>query len=156
MHEIVRGSNRKSGPLRAVLKVDTMKAFDTVEWNFLFETLKLTGFPEMFIHWIKLGVETAQFSINLNGSLVGYFRSGRDLRQGNPISPYLFLIAMEAFSKLLEWNIQQNEYDYHPKCKQLGISHLTLANVLFITQVPPHGLSNLLQKLWRILGPYLD
>lgn len=51
------------------------KAFDTLQWDFLFHTMSLMGFPEEFIQWVKLGVKTAHFPINLNGSLVDYFQS---------------------------------------------------------------------------------
>ena len=68
-----------------------------------------------FIHY--LGEELCyylQVLLNLNGSLVGYFASERGLRQGDLLSPTLFLLVMEAFSQLLNINVVQMGYDYHP------------------------------------------
>lgn len=101
MHEVVRGYRCKRGNSKAVIKVDLMKAYDTVDWSFLFATMRIMGFPEKFICWIVNSATSAHFSINLNGSLVGYFPSKRGLSQGDPLSSYLFLIAMEVFTGLL-------------------------------------------------------
>lgn len=72
------------------------------------------------------------FSIMINGGLVGYFPGARGLRQGDSISPYLFLLVMEAFSSLLTQNIGTGDFQYHPKCQSLGISHVAFADDLFI------------------------
>lgn len=72
------------------------------------------------------------FSIMINGGLVGYFPGARGLRQGDSISPYLFLLVIEAFSSLLTQNIGTGDFQYHPKCQSLGISHVAFADDLFI------------------------
>ncbi|KAL3500951.1 hypothetical protein ACH5RR_035400 [Cinchona calisaya] len=68
----------------------------------------------------------------MNGSLVDYFHNERGLRQGDPISPYLFLIAMEVFTKLLEAKVAQKGFDFHPKCEQLKLTQISFADGLFI------------------------
>lgn len=100
-----------------------MKAYDSISWDFLFSLLRVMKFPTRFIEWIRKGVTIAQFSINLNGSLIGYFRDERGLRQGDPISPYLFVVAMEAFSMLRNWKVDQNGFHYYPKCEDLKFTH---------------------------------
>lgn len=77
-------------------------------------------------------VTTVKYSINLNGSLEGFFAAGKGLRQGDPLSPYLFLLVMEAFTCILDANIEYGGFTYHPKCKQLAISHISFADDLFI------------------------
>ena len=90
------------------------------------------GFPQQFMKWVINCVTTTQFSINLNGVLVGFFPSERGQRQGNPISPYLFLIAMEVFSALLKWNVIASGFDYHHRCSSLKLSHTVFADDFFL------------------------
>ncbi|KAL3516429.1 hypothetical protein ACH5RR_023331 [Cinchona calisaya] len=103
MHEMVKGYNRGDGSARYVVKVDIMKAYDSLRWDFLFCVLELMRFPPKFINWLRLGVQTAMFSLNLNGALTGYFPSSQGLRQGDLVSPYLFILAMVVFSLLLDY-----------------------------------------------------
>lgn len=81
---------------------------------------------------MQKGVITAWFSINLNGSLVEYFHSERKLRQGEPISLYLFLLVVEVFTQLIRKNVEEMGFDYHPKCKELLLTHITFADNLFL------------------------
>lgn len=89
-------------------------------------------FPESMIGWVRECVSTAHFSISMNGYLEGHFNGGRGLRQGDPISPYLFLMFMEAFSCTLKENIMQRGFKFHPSCEQLQVSHLCFTDDLFL------------------------
>ena len=60
------------------------------------------GFGLKCVKWIKQCVTTASFSILVNGSPADFFNSSRSLRQGDPLSPYLFVLGMEVFSTLME------------------------------------------------------
>ena len=72
------------------------------------------------------------FSISFNGGLEGYFKGARGLRQGDPLSPYLFIIAMATLSKLLDAAVEHEVYDYHPKCKRIKLTHLCFVDDLMI------------------------
>uniref|UniRef100_A0A7N0UT99 Reverse transcriptase domain-containing protein n=1 Tax=Kalanchoe fedtschenkoi TaxID=63787 RepID=A0A7N0UT99_KALFE len=58
------------------------------------------------------------------GKLKGFFKSGRGLCKGNPLSPFLFAIFMEIFYRFLKMQFQKKMIDFHPKCKKVNISHL--------------------------------
>ncbi|KAL0286394.1 UNVERIFIED_CONTAM: hypothetical protein Sradi_7149200 [Sesamum radiatum] len=71
----------------------------------------------------------ASFSVSLNGAIHGFFKGGRGLRQGDPMSPYLFVLVMEVGSALLRYRVQQSpQFQYHWKCKDLGLINLCFAD----------------------------
>lgn len=128
VQDLLRNYHRNTGTPRCALKVDLMKAYDTVRWDFIRGVLKASGFPEAFVQWIMECVTTTSFSISINGELKGFFQGGRALRQGDPLSPYLFVLVMEAFSGLMNDMIQQGHFKYHWRCQKLKISHLFFAD----------------------------
>ncbi|KAL0298097.1 UNVERIFIED_CONTAM: hypothetical protein Scaly_3072700 [Sesamum calycinum] len=79
--ELLAGYNHAKLPPRCTIKLDLKKAYDSVEWDFLIEVLKLFNFPPTFVGWIVQCVSTASFSISLNGSIYGFFPGARGLRQ---------------------------------------------------------------------------
>ena len=82
-------------------KLDLEKAYDRINWDFLLSVMQRMGFGEKWIGWIRWCISTASFSVLVNGSPTGFFRSSRGLRQGDPLSPYLFVLGMEALSSLI-------------------------------------------------------
>jgi len=93
-------------------------------------------------------VETTSFYVYVNGSLFNNFKGQCGVQQGDPLSPYLFIIDMEYFSRLLKINTQQLGFHFHPKCQALGISHLGFTNdILLLYRCDMAFVSIILQQL---------
>ncbi|KAK4383839.1 hypothetical protein Sango_3114300 [Sesamum angolense] len=131
--ELFAGYNRQGLPMRCALKVDLRKAYDMVEWDFLSVVLQLFGFPGTFIRWVEECVTTPMFSVCINGNPHGFFKGSRGLRQGNPMSPFLFVMIMEVLQLMLLQLIDQNEgFSFHWRCKELGLFQLCFADDLLL------------------------
>lgn len=85
-----------------VISIDAKKAFDHVEWNCLFATLHKFGFGDRFISWIRLLYTSPKASICTNDTHSSYFTLSRGTRQGCPLSPLLFALAIEPQSIALK------------------------------------------------------
>ncbi|KAL2248022.1 UNVERIFIED_CONTAM: putative mitochondrial protein [Sesamum indicum] len=95
--------------------------------------LQLFGFPQTFTRWIEECVTTAAFSIGLNGNPHGFFTGARGLRQGDPLSPYLFVLVMEVLHLGLLQLIEQDlQFSYHWKCEPAKVFQLGFADDLLL------------------------
>ncbi|KAL0284376.1 UNVERIFIED_CONTAM: Retrovirus-related Pol polyprotein from type-2 retrotransposable element R2DM [Sesamum radiatum] len=131
--DLFAGYHRKRFPPSCALKVDLKKAFDSIEWEFLEAALNVFNFPATFRGWIMECVSSATFSISLNGSTHGFFKGARGLRQGDPLSPYLFVIVMEMLNLIIKERIlQSDQFCYHWRCKELELVMLSFADDLLL------------------------
>lgn len=86
---------------KMLVKLDIRKEYDEVNRSFLLKVLRRFGFSEEWIKWVANCINTTRFSILLNGSPQGFFVSEKGIRQGDPISPFLFIIMVEALGRLI-------------------------------------------------------
>ncbi|CAL1371584.1 unnamed protein product [Linum trigynum] len=130
-HELIHYlKNKRTGKKGfTALKVDMEKAYDRVEWPFLLAVLEKLGFNQVWVRWVQECISTASFSVMVNGSPSGFFRSTRGLRQGDPLSPLLFVICTEGLSTLLRQAIDRKRLEgvrVSPRTPR--ISHLLFAD----------------------------
>ena len=85
-----------------LLTLDLEKAYDRIRWDFLEDTLVAAGFSAQWVTWIMQCVAGPSMSVLWNGEQTKAFKPARGLRQGDPLSPYLFVLCMERLCHLIE------------------------------------------------------
>ncbi|GKD90093.1 RNA-directed DNA polymerase, eukaryota, reverse transcriptase zinc-binding domain protein [Tanacetum coccineum] len=123
-----------------IFKIDFEKAFDSVSWDFLFQVIVFMGFSSKWISWISGCLSSAKTSVLVNGSPTDEFHLHRGLRQGDPLSPFLFIMIMEGLHVAVEDAILAGYFRGVTVGSQ-NISHLRFADdVLFLASKAKGGL----------------
>ena len=130
--DLMHNYHRNNGRPRCALKIDIKKAYDTIGWSCVIDILSRLGTPANILKCIKACITTPSFSVAVNGELAGFFASKRGLRQGDPLSPLLFMIAMEAFSRSLYVAARAPNFEFHPKCEGIKLTHVSFADDIFL------------------------
>lgn len=100
--EMIGDLDKKGRGGDMVIKLDIRMAFDTINWNFIIFVLRLRGFNEKFICIIKGILEENINKVLINSNPFGFFKMERGVKQGDPLSPTLFIFSMDFLSRLID------------------------------------------------------
>lgn len=102
--------------------------------------------------WIMIGVTSVSYRFNINGENSRMMKASRGIRQGDSISPFLFVIVMEYMSRLL-FKMQQNpDFNHHSKCEKLNLTHLTFADDILLFARGDVGSMDLLMHTLQVFS----
>ncbi|XP_075675045.1 uncharacterized protein LOC142644284 [Castanea sativa] len=130
-HELMNHINRKKKGKcgEMALKLEMSKAYNRVEWGCLKQIMGKLGFHEDWIRLVMRCVSSITYAVRVNGHACGQIVHTRGLRQGDPLSPYLFLICAEGLSALLHKAVRHKELKgVAASARELRISHLFFAD----------------------------
>lgn len=147
--ELTQEFNRKCYGHNVIIKLDMGKAYDRLEWDFLFQVLLRFGFHPGWVNYIRAMFTNCWFSVLYNGGVHGFFKSTRGLRQGDPLASSLFILAQEVLSRGLTTLLDHGLVKaYHGPRGCPAISHLLFADdTIIFTNGSKASLTNLLRFL---------
>lgn len=116
-----------------VFKIDLEKAYDKISWRFLEDTLCYFKFNDSWIELIMSCVSSVSTAILWNGEPLTEFSPQRGLRQGNPLSPYLFVLCMQRLSHLINIKVHERKWKGIKVARNSDpITHLFFADDLIL------------------------
>ncbi|CAL1413727.1 unnamed protein product [Linum trigynum] len=135
-----------------MLKLDMKKAYDMVDWECLETLLMKYGFDNKWCKWVSACIRSVRFSILFNGEATDFFRPSRGIRQGDPLSPFLFILMYNALTFLIDKTVEEN----HLKGIRLNARCPVLTHCLFADDTVIFGKANLqgAQKILDLIGEY--
>ncbi|CAL2258640.1 unnamed protein product [Prunus armeniaca] len=152
---------KKGRDVKMALKLDMAKVYDRVEWVFLSEMMLKLGFSSIWVAKVMDCITTTTFSVLWKGTPLGHIMPQRGLRQGCPLSPYLFLLCTEGFSCLLHGAERKGDLIGIQVARGApSVTHLLFANdsILFVkaTQEACRSLETLFQTYEEVLGQQIN
>lgn len=109
--EIAEGYYSKSASPRCLMKIDLKREYESLQWDFIVLLLYGLHFPKKMVAHIMTYVKPGTYSLCFNGEVHEFFHGGSRVREGDPMSPFLFVFAMEYLSRLLK--IMSSNWVFH-------------------------------------------
>jgi hypothetical protein len=126
--EMVHSMHKMTGKVGYfAIKVDLTKAYDMLDWNFIMRILHEIKLPENFIRVIHAAVSSVKTNVKWNGNRTTFFNPQRGIRQGDPISPYLFVLCMDKLSHLIIEEVDKGGW----KALKAGRNGPTISHLMF-------------------------
>lgn len=117
-NEIFHSFQHKEGSKAwMALKIDFEKAFDCLEWDFIYKVFKSLGFNDTWINWLKLCISSVSFQVLYNGAPSDHFHPSRGIRKGDPLSPYIFISCLEVLSRMINNGLISKDITGFKICK---------------------------------------
>ena len=162
-HELMHLINKQRAGTRhlGAVKIDMNKAYDRVSWLFILKVLKAYGFPDFWIALVKQCITTVTYKIVINGTVTNSFIPTCGLRQGDPLSPYLFLFCMDILSRMTTLAAEIKAFQ-GIKLRRQGpsLTHLFFADdALFFLKMSDgncNRLSSMLTRFCNVSGQVLN
>ncbi|XP_056688698.1 uncharacterized protein [Spinacia oleracea] len=130
------------------LKLDITKAYDSIEWDFVRETLLFFNFPPNLISLIMSCISTPSISILWNGEICNAFKPSRGIRQGDPLSSYIFVLCLDRLSTIIEQKVNSHSWSPIAITRNIKISHVFYADDVFLfSTANKESLSNIMDAL---------
>jgi exonuclease III len=147
-NELVDDARKRKKDL-LLFKVDFEKAFDSVDWKYLDTVLRRMNFPSLWRKWMMECISTPRVSVLVNGSPTDEFCLERGLRQGDPLYPFLFLIAAEGLHVMMNKMVEQDMFaSYRVGAHgNVDISHLQFADDTLLVGVKSWGNIRILKSV---------
>ncbi|GKA11851.1 reverse transcriptase domain-containing protein [Tanacetum coccineum] len=131
-----------------IFKVDFEKAYDSVRWDFLDDVLSKFGFGDKWRKWIQCCLHSSRGSIIINGSPTEEFQFGKGLKQGDLLSPFLFILIMESFHLSVQRVVDEGMFHGINLGGVVNLSHMFYADdAVFVGQWSESNISTLLHVL---------
>lgn len=101
-------------------------------WRALDNIMREIGIPNQFIQWVMLGVTTVSYMFNIMGEYTSILQAQRGIGQGDPISPFLFLLIMEYLTRLMQKMQLDPNFNHHAKCEKVKLTNLTFVDDILL------------------------
>nr|XP_009587095.1 uncharacterized protein LOC104084842 [Nicotiana tomentosiformis] len=147
--EIVSDIRLRGKPANVVIKLDMAKAYDRVSWKYLLHVLRRMGFAEYFINMIWNLLANNWYYVLVNGQSSGFFESTRGVKQGDPLSPALFILSAEVLTRCMNKLFEDKKFIGYgmPKWTK-PLNHLAYANdIIIFTSADTYSLTAIVKVL---------